>query len=127
MWYRANTETPWGGLRNRTIPGSIQHLETGRGLGTADLHLPVTAARDVLRRHVLAGQREIGMGALRAPRFFGDEVLAACLDGHRIFDGSGDPAHSVPRYVPPLFPPALLPLLPALLGKAWDTVEDPMG
>lgn len=37
------------------------------------------------------------MGILRAPRFFGDEVLASCLDGHRIFDGSGDPADSVKR------------------------------
>jgi hypothetical protein len=62
------------------------------------------------------------MGVLRAPRFFGDEVLASCLDGHRIFDGSGDPADSVPRFVPPLFP-----LLPTVLDKAWDTVEDPMG
>jgi len=33
--------------------------------------------------------------ALIAPRFFGDDVLASCLSGHRIFDGSGDPPDSV--------------------------------
>lgn len=37
------------------------------------------------------------MGELTAPRFFGDPVLASCLDGHRIFDGSGDPPESVMR------------------------------
>jgi len=33
--------------------------------------------------------------ALISPRFFGDDVLASCLSGHRIFDGSGDPPDSV--------------------------------
>ena len=33
--------------------------------------------------------------ALISPRFFGDDVLASCLSGHRIFDGSGDPPESV--------------------------------
>jgi hypothetical protein len=32
---------------------------------------------------------------LISPRFFGDDVLASCLTGHRIFDGSGDPPDSV--------------------------------
>ena len=32
---------------------------------------------------------------LISPRFFGDDVLASCLSGHRIFDGSGDPPESV--------------------------------
>jgi peptidoglycan hydrolase-like protein with peptidoglycan-binding domain len=37
------------------------------------------------------------MAELRAPRFFGDEALTRCLDGHRIFDGSGDPPDTVKR------------------------------
>jgi hypothetical protein len=36
-----------------------------------------------------------GKTALISPRFFGDGVLASCLSGHRIFDGSGDPPDSV--------------------------------
>jgi peptidoglycan hydrolase-like protein with peptidoglycan-binding domain len=37
------------------------------------------------------------MPTLRAPRFYGDDVLASCLSGHRIFQGSGDPPDSVKR------------------------------
>jgi phosphatidylserine/phosphatidylglycerophosphate/cardiolipin synthase-like enzyme len=36
-----------------------------------------------------------GSTVLISPRFFGDDVLASCLSGHRIFDGSGDPPESV--------------------------------
>ena len=36
-----------------------------------------------------------GKTTLISPRFFGDDVLASCLSGHRIFDGSGDPPDSV--------------------------------
>jgi peptidoglycan hydrolase-like protein with peptidoglycan-binding domain len=35
------------------------------------------------------------MPTLRAPRFYGDDTLASCLDGHRIFQGSGDPPDSI--------------------------------
>lgn len=34
---------------------------------------------------------------LRAPRFFGDVILASCLTGHRILAGGGDPPETVAR------------------------------
>ncbi len=37
------------------------------------------------------------MATLRAPRFFGDDVLESCLSGHRIFQGSGDPQETIAR------------------------------
>lgn len=36
-----------------------------------------------------------GKTTLISPRFFGDDILASCLSGHQISDGSGDPPEPV--------------------------------
>ena len=54
------------------------------------------------------------MGLLSAPRFYADTVLSSCLDGHRIFQGSGDPPESVAR------------VQQALLDLGFDVTVDGM-
>jgi len=58
---------------------------------------------------------------LFSPRFFGDDVLASCLSGHRIFDGSGDPPESVGRIQQALSDLGFTVSLDGVFGSDTDT------
>jgi hypothetical protein len=104
---RRNILTRW--LNGRTHSWIARRRTSGQGEGSSslrfDLAIPELPAVEAAAPPPVTGGTESGTvgavletgGDLVAPRFFGDDVLASCLSGHRIFAGSGDPPETVAR------------------------------